>query len=93
MPFYWLILGILATWRITHLLQSELGPWNIVTHLRGWIGKGFLGELFDCFHCLSIWVAAPFAYLIGEGWKEVFLLWLAMSAGSILLEEITNKGQ
>jgi hypothetical protein len=90
MKFYWLILGILAVWRITHFLQAEDGPWDIVVRLRRCTGEGFWGKLLDCFYCLSVWVAAPFALLLGEGWWERALLWPSLSAGAILLERITN---
>jgi hypothetical protein len=90
MSFYWLLLGILSVWRITHLLQAEDGPWNLLVRLRQRAGAGFWGSLLDCFYCLSLWVAVPFAFLIGERWIERFLLWLAFSAGAILIERLTN---
>ncbi len=90
MRFYWLTLGILCTWRITHLLQAEDGPWDVVVRLRHGLGNGFWGSLLDCFQCLSLWTAAPLAYLTGEGWGERFLLWPAFSAGAILLEKVTG---
>ena len=55
--FYWLTLGILAVWRVTHLLQAEDGPWDMVVRFRLWLADGFWGRLLDCFYCLSIWVA------------------------------------
>ena len=91
MSFYWLVLGILGGWRITHLLHAEDGPWNLLVRLRRWVGAGFWGNLLDCFYCLSLWIAAPFAFFIGEEWSERFLLWLAFSAGAILLERVTNR--
>jgi hypothetical protein len=90
MRFYWLILGILSVWRITHLLQAEDGPGDLLVHFRRKAGAGFWGSLLDCFYCLSIWVAFPFALLIGEHWRERLILWPAYSAGAILLERLTN---
>jgi hypothetical protein len=90
MKFYWLILGVLTVWRISHLLHGEDGPWNIVVHLREAAGSGFWGKLLDCFHCLSIWTALPVALTLRSDWLECFLLWLALSAGAILLERITH---
>src|SRR5262249_55745487 len=89
MPFYWLILGALGVWRITHLLQAEDGPWDIVVRLRRAAGDSLFGKLLDCFYCLSLWVAIPFALCLGDGWKERALLWPALSAAAILLERIT----
>lgn len=89
MRFYWLALSMLAIWRITHLLSAEDGPWDVVIRLRKSAGDGFWGELFDCFYCLSLWIAVPFACWLGEDWKEKLVLWPALSAGSILLERLT----
>jgi len=91
MRFYWLVVGTLCVWRITHLLNAEDGPWNFVVWMRRKAGGGFWGRLLDCFYCLSLWVAAPFAVLIGEGVKERCFLWLAFSAGAILLERVTSN--
>jgi hypothetical protein len=33
-PFYWPVLGILVTWRVTHLISVETGPWSIFEKLR-----------------------------------------------------------
>lgn len=91
MRFYELLLGILSVWRITHLLQAEDGPWDSVVHLRQKAGDGFYGQLLDCFYCLSVWVAAPLALLLGDGKSKRILLWPALSAGAILLERVTDR--
>jgi hypothetical protein len=91
MRFYWLILGILGVWRVTHLLQAEDGPWDAMVRLRRLAGGGFWGSLLDCFYCLSLWIAAPFAWWLGEDLKEQLILWLALSGGSILLERLTAE--
>ena len=88
--FYWLVIGVLVVWRITHLLSGEDGPGDIFARLRRAVPEGFWGSLLDCFYCLSVWVAFPFAYWLGETWKLRFLLWPALSAGAILLERLTT---
>ena len=91
MKFYWLVLGILCVWRITHLLNAEEGPWDLLVRLRRRVGNSFWGDLLDCFYCLSLWVAAPLALPIGQGWKERLLLWPALSGAAILLERATAR--
>lgn len=86
---YWLLLAVLGVWRTTHLLQAEDGPWGIVVRLRRFAGNGFWGELLDCFYCLSLWIAVPFALEVGASWKERLLLWPALSGAAILLERMT----
>lgn len=93
MRFYSLLLGILSVWRITHLLHAEDGPWDLVVRLRRTAGAGFWGHVLNCFYCLSVWIAAPFAIYLGEKQGERILLWPALSAGAILLERVTDLGR
>jgi hypothetical protein len=81
----------LAVWRVTHLFWGEDGPGKILVRLRRIAGRGFWGQLMDCFYCLSLWVAAPFACVLGHSWIERGVLWLSLSAGAILLERATNR--
>lgn len=91
MRFYWLLLGTLTVWRTAHLLNAEDGPWNLLVRLRRLVGVIRLGPLVDCFACLSVWVSAPLAWWIGESWKEVLLLWPAMSAGAMLMQRVIDR--
>lgn len=86
-----LILFALAVWRITHLLSNEDGPFGVVFWFRKQLGHGFLGQLFDCFYCLSIWVSVPFALVFYPKWPDVLLCWLALSGAACLLEKATNR--
>lgn len=91
MPFYWLIIGTLGVWRLTHLLNAEDGPWDAIVRFRRLLGKSVAGKAMDCFYCLSLWVSIPFAWYVGATWPERIVLWLAMSGGAILLERATNR--
>jgi hypothetical protein len=84
-------LAILAVWRITHLLWGEDGPGDIVVRIRRLAGDGFWGRVLDCFYCLSLWVAIPFAVAIGGGWPERVIAWFGLSGGAILLERLTTR--
>lgn len=86
---YRLLLGVLCTWRVTHLFQAEDGPWDAIVHIRRAAGDSFFGRLLDCFYCLSLWVSAPLAWAIGRQVVERVLLWLAFSGAAILLERST----
>jgi hypothetical protein len=83
---YRLLLGVLCTWRLTHLLQAEDGPWDVSVRLRRAAGGGFFGRLLDCFYCLSLWIAFPVAWMIRQNVFDLALLWPALSGGAILLE-------
>lgn len=81
----------IAIWRLTHLVSKEDGPFNIIYRLRKLAGAGLLGDLLDCFYCLSIWISLPFAIATGPAIKEKLLLWMAYSGLACLLERITEK--
>lgn len=80
------LVGALATWRATHLLQAESGPARVFERLRAAMGQGVIGQAIGCFYCLSLWVAAPVALLLSPDWGERALLWLGLSAAAIGLE-------
>ena len=88
---FYFVLSILAVWRITHLLSKEDGPFNIIFLIRKKAGAGFFGSLLDCFYCLSVWIALPFAIWLGTTWCEKILMWLALSGAACLLEQSTTK--
>lgn len=87
-PWFSFVLGLLATWRVTHLLAHEDGPWDIVVRLRGALGGGFSGRLLDCFHCLSVVIAVPFAFAVARDPAEWVLTWLGLSGAACLLERL-----
>jgi hypothetical protein len=83
------VLAVLAVWRVTHLLAAEDGPGEVVARLRARLGAGLLGRLMDCFYCLSVWVAAPFAGFVAQRPVDLVVVWLALSGGASLLERAT----
>jgi len=85
------LLAAIAVWRLTHLLATEDGPWDIIVRLRRALGGGFLGSLLSCFYCLSVWIAAPFAFFLDGTVIERVVIWLALSGASILLERMTGE--
>jgi hypothetical protein len=85
------LLGVLATWRVTHLLVEEDGPGDLVVRLRQRVGEGWIGSALDCFYCLSIWTAAPVAVAVARRPREAPLTWLALSGAACLLERATTE--
>jgi len=70
-----LIVLMLATWALSWLLVDGHGPKNILDMFRHWIGarfdengnrygKTWLGDLFNCEVCLSVWLSIPLAMAI-----------------------------
>jgi hypothetical protein len=92
MPIFESILGVVAVWRVTHMLAFEDGPSLAFKNARKRGEETFWGEVLACFYCLSLWVAAPFALLGMEGWREFALLWPALSGGRDLARAIERQG-
>lgn len=86
------ILSIAAVFRLTYMLQKEAGPFDILYHFRTVINKSKFGaSLFGCFWCLSIWVAAPFAWYLSNDLWQWFVYDLALSAGASIIHQVLNR--
>ena len=85
------IICTLAVWRLTHLLSQEDGPFDIVIKFRKLFGQSFFGNLLDCFYCLSLWIAIPFAILLANDWLPGIIIWLGLSGGACLLFKFSDK--
>ena len=83
MNFLELTIASLAVWRVTSLLVSEEGPWNIFYKIRRALNMNYNIQVLECFLCTSVWVALPFAFVYG------IIAWLAISALAIVIEDIT----
>jgi hypothetical protein len=84
------VLVSLAVWRVTHLLAEEDGPGDVVVRLRARLGDSIAGRAMDCFFCLSLWIAAPFAVLLAGDVLTWGLTWLALSGAACLLQRVTE---
>jgi hypothetical protein len=85
-----LAVGVLATWRVTHLLAQEDGPADIIVKLRSSLGQSFAGSLMDCFNCLSFWIAAPLTFYVSRNPLAWIFNWLAISGAACLLQTFTG---
>lgn len=93
----------LATWRVSSLLASEAGPWDVFGRLRHRAGVRYgdddqpygtnqLARGLLCVWCCSLWIGAGLTvchYLF-----PAVVFWLALpfalSAGAVIVEEVTH---
>jgi hypothetical protein len=80
------VIAVLATWRLTHLIAREDGPFDVVVRLRARAGAGVAGRLMDCPYCVSVWIAVPFAFSLAQRPLAWCAAWLAISGGASLIE-------
>lgn len=93
MNVLWLIIAMLATYRLTRLVTAD----KITERLRGFVvdRSEWLGYLVTCDWCLSIWVA-PAPTIAVLWWGDVMLVQavlvaLALSAVTGLLSLIERR--
>ena len=77
-----LVAGILATWRVTHLVVEEDGPWDVLRRIRRLLGGAGAARLVNCFYCASVWIAVVVALLLARGWRELVIATAAFSGGA-----------
>lgn len=96
MNLTFLLILILATWRISSLLVSEDGPFGIFARLRDELSynefsqpSSFVSELFNCLWCMSIWVGLilMIAYSYYPNQTILACLPFALSAGAIVVNK------
>ena len=87
------VLAVLATWRVTHLLAYEDGPVDIVVRLRVALGDSLLGQLIDCFKCLSMWIAIPAAFFVTRNPLTWLFVWLSLSGAVCLLQGLREPAE
>ncbi|GAG30736.1 unnamed protein product [marine sediment metagenome] len=92
-----LILSILATYRIAQLIAYDDAPFALMERFRTYLGKKAAGgskygiwwslaELIHCPYCIGLWIALLFALFS----NNFLLYWLAIAGGQSFLENITH---
>jgi hypothetical protein len=87
-----LLLGSLATFRISHLMTKERGPLGIFERVRKALPRGEAKEWVSCIWCFSLTASALVCVLLWAGglrlnWDYWILYWLSFSAVSLLVNK------
>ena len=90
-----LVAMCLATWRLSHMLVYEEGPWDIFWRIRNMFGiehyedgsiagvpEKVMAKLFGCLPCMSIWMAG-LVYLVWH--YEPIPVWIVAASGCACL--------
>jgi len=90
MPWYDLVLLVLASFRLTHLLVFD-----VITEplRRPLLGRPFIGTLISCYWCTGIWVSAGLVAGLAF-WPSVvrwILLVLAVAGAQSFLESRLDR--
>lgn len=86
----WIVLGILASYRIARILAVEEGPFGVLDAIRNrldpkqetWLGRGL-----NCPLCAGFWVslAVSLVLLPWSDWRSLCLTWFAVAGGMAAL--------
>ena len=101
------ILSVLATYRLSEMLVKDDGPFLLIAHLRSFVirksadeqkySNGYAWqsaeELFNCAHCMGVWVAAFFSLLLGWNSRlgNIIILILSMAGLQSFIQRLKDK--
>ena len=81
------ILYALATWRISHVVAYEDGPYDVFDTFRKRAEKyETFGKLVSCLKCLSVWVAGAMSVTVAMSVDEFIVYTASLSAAAILFD-------
>jgi hypothetical protein len=94
-PFLILVLGSLATFRLSHLITIERGPLAVFERIRNAIpgGRGSAKEWLSCIWCFSLTASAIVCLILWAGglrltWDYWILHWLSFSSISLWINHV-----
>ena len=103
------VLLALATFRLSHMIAKEKGPWECfdrlalalgaevqkdITGRESWKGTTFLSKLVLCPLCLSVWIGIVLAVVfVRAGVIDMLLVALAVSGASVMIELWVGGGR
>jgi hypothetical protein len=90
-----LVLGSLATFRLSHLMTKERGPLAMFERIRNAMpgGRGSAKEWITCIWCFSLTASALVCLILWAGglqltWDYWILHWLSFSSLSLLVNHV-----
>ncbi len=91
----YVLLAILAVYRVAYLITSEDGPFEIATRFRALFGqRDWIGRGLHCMLCVSFWLAMIPAIYLGWMWKlsqaDAALLWLGIAGGVVFVTKVAR---
>jgi hypothetical protein len=97
-----ILILILATWRISSLLATEPGPWDVFGKLRTLVGVRYdggspygtnvVGKAIVCVWCNSLYIGAAWAlfWWLAPTAATLAAMPFALSAGAVIVNEIVE---
>lgn len=91
-----LVIGGLATWRVSHMIVKENGPLMVFARIRAALAaiqtrSGGFFDLISCLYCVSFWIALVAALWVSGDIFHKLGYALAFSAIAMIIEILSNK--
>ena len=100
MSWFIFVLGALATFRMSHLVSKERGPFAVFERIRNAMpgGRGSAKEWLSCIYCFSLTASAIVCLVIWTlgyrlTWQELLLYWLGFSAVTLIINQAFRFGR
>ncbi len=85
------LIRVLATYRLSHMIVDEQGPFDLAMNFRTYIYNApstpkWVKAGFACVLCVSFWVSFPItAVKKGLKWHEFIIEWLGVAGACLAL--------
>lgn len=87
----WLLLTVLAVWRLAALVAYEEGPFGLFVFVRRALVRLGAGRLAGCFYCLSVWMSL-LVLLVFPLDRATPLVWLGVAGAVAIIERFLGEG-
>lgn len=91
--WYWLVVSVLVTWRLSCLVCYDEGPFQVMVRVRAFFYSLGWNSLIECFHCVALWISLLVGLLVMDPCVEVFFVVLAIAGGSSMVERLLSDGK
>lgn len=82
----WVVLAVLATYRIARMIALEDGPFDVFSLMRERVGQSeWVGRGVHCVLCLSFWIAWLVVLLLPLGSLPEYILAALGIAGGVVV--------
>lgn len=88
----WLVISVLAVWRLTSLICFDSGPFDLMSKVRLVLYRLKLGKLIECFHCTALWISALVTVVVYEVSIATVFLAIAAAGGASIIERSLSRG-
>ncbi len=91
-----LIIGGLATWRLSHMIVKESGPLMVFARLRAFLARtqkrsGGFFDLISCLYCVSFWIGLVASIFASRNIIHILAYTLSFSAIATIIMVILQK--